>query len=447
MHFSRLKRHCDHPLAVLAIAILLALVVGGTAWRIHSNYSEVTGEFDWSKRGLSDYHNGTYLPTQAFIEGESPYSPNVAGRYRMARSTPPYSPVVFLVHIPLTWFELHVADVLGFGLTLLLLAALSWLGPRMSRWFYSPEASTMLRTLPLEPEPRLQRRFTFLGLLTLIVASRPGHMTLFTGYFTAELVLGTIVALHYAHSRPVVAGLGMMMASGKPTFILPLIFLMICRRNFRAVIRGIAFCTIAGVAGLAWLSSHAPGGLTEILDGIRAGQNALHGDVTEYPVNVWTRTDLIGMWAKFANSVPEDWVYLTGMIAIMLVPGFAVWRISRIETNGGATGLSSLIITLTIMLAIYHHAYECLLLVIPWIGVSFYGQPKEIGPKMRMVVAALLAFPALNYASTKSVRDNLGFEQTDFVWQLITVANGACLLVALVIALVAAFRLPEKISV
>ena len=52
-------------------------LIGLTALRTYWNYSVAAGQFDWENRGLSDFHNGTYYPTLAIRNGDTPYVPGV----------------------------------------------------------------------------------------------------------------------------------------------------------------------------------------------------------------------------------------------------------------------------------------------------------------------------------------------------------------------------------
>ena len=120
---------------VLVLAVLLAL----TAFRVYKDYSSPSVEFDWSNRGFSDFHNGTYFPGRAFIEGKSPYNSDVAKEFGAARATPPYSPVVFLIHVPFAKLPLEISRVLFFAYSFALIAGLALCGLKMSRqpfrWF------------------------------------------------------------------------------------------------------------------------------------------------------------------------------------------------------------------------------------------------------------------------------------------------------------------------
>jgi len=405
------RRH--HPMAIFAMVVLMALLLALTAFRIHRDYAAGSGEFDWSRRGFSDFHNGSYFPTRAFVDGKTPYSTEVAAEYGMARATPPYSPVVFLIHIPFAVLPLNVSAVLFFGYSVALIAALAWCSLKMS----------------LQPF----RWFDFLAITNLLLISRPGHITLYTGYFTTEIVIGCVLALHYAKDRPTISGVGLALASMKPNFLIPLVLLMAIRGNFRALLFGFLFCVLTAGGGIAWLSYH--NGLPEVIASVRGGQESLHVDPTEMPVNTWTRVDLVGMFAKVINWVPEDAVYLLGMLMIIALVGVFLRQVSRFEINSGATGPSALIAVLTILLSVYHHSYDCALLAVPAIGLLFFGKVTmpEVPGWIRMLVAILVAVPAVNYLSTKSVMGFLELEPLGFYWQAVTLINGLCLLLALVL--------------
>ena len=106
----------------------------------------------------------------------------------------------------------------------------------------------------------------------------------------------------------------------------------------------------------------------------------------------------------------------------------------------GVGGLSAAIVLLTILISIYHHSYDCLLVVVPWVGVTFYGGKRfGLGSFRRWLVSLLLAIPAANYVSTRTFRNFFEIDQASINWQYITVVNGACLLLALLVLLFTAF--------
>ena len=406
---------------VIALALLCICVVAATAYRSYRSYSQPAHEFDWSSRGLSDFHNGTYYPSLAFRNGINPYSREMSQKYPVSAPSRPCPPITYILHQPFTWFELHTADALFFIYNTCLLLLLAYVGVWVSNG-------------------KVQIGYWLLVSLVLLI-SRPGHITLFTGYYTPELVLGTLVALHFAKSKPTISAIGMLVASAKPTFILPLILLMFARKNYRALALGIVLCTVAGVGGLAWLARDSS--IAEVIQGISEGQVEFHADETEFPVNTWTRVDVLGMFAKIINWVPEDKVYLASMFGFVLIPCVVIRQIVDREVDSGMLGISSLIALLTSLLGIYHHSYDCLLVVVPWVAITFFSSKVmvEIQPKTKWFLGVLLSIPLVNYLSTQSARNGLGLEQTSFTWQAITLINGACLSLALIIVLAVGWRL------
>ena len=410
----------NQPWVVTFLFFCLIVGVTATGYRTVRKYSMPSGEFDWTNRGHSDFHDGAYFPSLAFREGVNPYSTAATDRYLVTRSSPIYSPVVFILHLPFTFLQLYQADVAFFICNTAMLGLLAWMGIWMSN-----------------------RRFgwgVWLLLFTILVFSRPGHVTLFTGYFTVELVIGTIVALHFAATRPFVSGCGMLLASGKPTYILPLIVLMLCRRNYRAVVTGLALCTVGGLIGLGWLASFSSP--MEVVAGINEGRMALHDDPTEDPINTWTRLDTVGVVSKVMGWKPNDLVYLGSMLIMLAVPGWVIFKASPHEQNRGATGLTATIACLTILVSIYHHSYDSLLIAVPWMGIAFFRSvsPSAMPEWARRVLAVLLATPLANYLSTRIFQQKTGLEPQGWIWEVLTSVNGGCLLLALVLAVWCATR-------
>ncbi len=411
-------------LLATGLAMAVVALVGLSGARVYSNYSQPSSEFDWSARGHSDFHNGTYFPSIAFRDGVNPYALEVMEKYPLAAPSRPCPPITFISHLPLTYLDLPAADVVFFIYNTSLLILLAFFAVIVSRGSFHLVA--------------------WLAVCCVLLVSRPGHITLFTGYITLELVLGTLIALHFARTRPWLSATGMLIASGKPTYVLPLILLMLARKNYRATLMGIALCAVFGIGGLMWLARDQ--GIETVISGVREGQAEFHNDETEFPINTWTRVDLLGMFAKTVNWVPDDSIYLAGMFVLLVVPCVVIHQITDRETDSGAASLTACISLITILIAIYHHSYDCLLIVVPWVGLTFfrpYVLP-EMSKRWKTVLALLLTVPLLNYLSTQSFRDKLGFDQYEFTWQSITMINGLCLFVVLLILLAHAFHVAVK---
>jgi hypothetical protein len=226
----------------------------------------------------------------------------------------------------------------------------------------------------------------------------------------------------------------MLVASGKPTYVVPLTVLLLCRRNYRAVAFGLVFCIVGGLIGLGWLASFSSP--MEVLAGINEGRVALHEDPTEDPINTWTRLDTVGVVSKVVGWKPDDFVYFGSMLVMLAIPGWVICRASADETNRGATGLTATIACLAILVSIYHHAYDSLLVVVPWIGIAFFGSidRAEMPCWVQRTLAVLLAVPLANYLSTRVFLQTTGLDPQGYLWEAITSANGICLLLALFLA-------------
>ena len=183
-----------------ALAIVFAVMtVAFPAYRAYSRYATPSTDFQFSNSGMSDFHNGAYFTSKAFAQRINPYAFEVRDHFPIARSSPPYSPVVFILYQPFTWLALPAADIAFFAFNVLLIAGLAWCTVHTIRKLVKPENQCLLNWVG---DDRLAAIWAF----GLIVLSRPGHITLFTGYFTMQLIIGTLISLHYARSKPWLAG-------------------------------------------------------------------------------------------------------------------------------------------------------------------------------------------------------------------------------------------------
>src|SRR4029450_12489403 len=156
------------------------------------------GRPDATRWVLQDFRDAVYYPVVAWLHGGNPYDQDAqARRYPVGQSFPLYLPATLVAHLP-------------FGL----------LPPAEAAWGYF--ATTLLLT----------------GALS---RPRAGQMTLPLGQVTAQVGLASYVALRWARSRPLLAGLGLALATLKPTYGVPLAALMLLGRgDMRATAVGVA---------------------------------------------------------------------------------------------------------------------------------------------------------------------------------------------------------------
>ena len=413
----------NRAVAIIA-ATLLSVGLIATFSRIVVGY-QTPGPFDPENQGLCDFHNGIYFPTRAVLAGESPYSDAYAAKYPVARQIPFFSPVILLMHAPLALLPLHVGEVLNVILQLFLLAAIAILVAR---------------------EAGYPKRYdAVLCIAMAMVYSRGGHITLFNGYFTFQLVLATFLSVVWADRRPVRAAFALLVVSAKPTYILPLGFLMLARGNWRALIIGAVFSIAGAALPLAWVAYHEGDG--DIAAGVSILQQQIvdtqevHRSMDdESPVYSWTRLDLFAIIAKWRGEDPGDLPHILAMAALLIVPMWVLFVRARRGEDDGIAGVTGGVLLTALLVSLYHQSYDSLLMIAPVAGawMARLDGWASVSPKLRWVLCALMAFPALNYLSTRTFL--LRFELTEVMVRIFTSLNGVCLAISLVILCWIAFR-------
>ncbi len=390
------------------MAAVLVLGVMLTGYRIASRYQE-PGPFDRSNAGYCDFHNGVYFPSKALLDGVSPYGSTYQERYPVERQIPFFSPAVLAVHAPLAWLPLRVAEVVYFGLMLGLI------------WYCCTLCSL---------SAGFGRRLDIILLLAVIcVFSRAGHAALFSGYFTLELIAGSFVAICQAGRRPWLSALALVLVSFKPTYILPIGFLMLARGNVRELILGAVLSIVAALVPglwLAWNEGHGSilTGTSLLVEQIGVAQEIHRADPIELPINSWTRVDFLAVVSKWLRQSPDDVTHLVVMV-VMLLP--SMWLLNRNRQRGlddGLAGVTGAIILVTSLSALYHHAYDLLLLLAPLSGIAAkHGRVwSKLSLLSRSGLMTMILFVIFNYGSAKFLLDRIQLSAT-FV-DLMTSING-----------------------
>ncbi len=394
------------------IVVVLGVVVAAN--RAVRHYHP-PGPFHPQRTGFIEFHNGIYLPAQAFAAGVSPYSAEYAETYPVARPTPAYSPLNFAYHVPLTWLPLPVAE--WFYFTLMAALAIGFVGLLL-------QDAGLPRGIWLGP------------LLAFLVWSRAGHATLLGGYFTFELVLGTVAALHFARTKPWIAAIGMAVASVKPNYFIPLAILMLARGDFRAAIRGTLLSVVGAIASAAWLMRQT--GVASFFQDIQASQAIHRHDNYETPINTWTRIDLAAVIGKWTEWNPSGSTLLVLMLLLLAVPVGLLWRNRKEPT--GATHPTGSLICVASLVAIYHQMYDALLIFPALVGLLLSRQSAwgRVSPLVRWGAAGCLLVPLYNITSTRFFLQRSQPGDLDF--QLLTSTNGVAMLLGLILLTIAAYQ-------
>jgi hypothetical protein len=394
----------------IAVGVAFVVVVALSVVRVSRSLHDPAVSAE-APTGLIDFHHVVYFPAVAFRDGVNPYSADYAQKYPVNRQYPPYSPGMFVLHYPFALMTLSMGNVVYYSISLALVVALAASALAVCR---VPVGLTNV-----------------LGLSTLVLVSRPGHINLLLGQFTLPIVLGAIWALQLARTRPWLAGLALAVTTLKPTFGVPMVWLMFCRRDFRTTFAGVAFGGVLAVAGLAPLIANH--GLEPVINSLRESESLHVADPVVDPETTWTRIDAQSLVGKLLTDKPPAWAELAVTATSLLAAGAAVWFTSRDRGAEGGDGLSALIICTATLACIYHSTYDALLLVVPWVAAAVGRLRGQLPARLRPAVWILLTIPAVNYLSARSVTEALGI--TGPLWTAITALNSICVTAVLLMAI------------
>ena len=404
---ARTKRFAvgNTRVAVIA-AILFALGISATLWRTVHQY-QPPGAFDQKQHGLCDFHNGLYFPAMALVHGISPYGFEYVDQYPVASQIPFFLPSFLLLHAPLSMLPLLVAEVAYFSFTVILILVISGLLAHLLAKNQSDEA-------PLNQVLRLDHLLT---IAAVILFSRGGHITLFNGYFTFELILATFVAIHFGNKKPFLAALALALIASKPNCILPLGFLLLARGNVKAVLGGAVITIVAAGIPTLWLAYNEGGGdivagLETLQQQIEQTQEIHRSHKSESPVHSWTRIDLLAIVAKWTGNDPQELTHLVVMGFILAPVLWLLDKRRRWGVDDGLLGMTGALILTTTLVSVYHQSYDVSLLMAPLAGIvcgvpskTWYGKFSWA----RWSAAALMLVPLYNYLSTRAALEAFGW--------------------------------------
>ena len=421
--------------------LLFVAAIATVIFRADYNHSQpgeiVEPRFD-SQQGYRDFHNAIYFPVRALITGINPYSVAYKDYHPDGLGFPPFAPSSVLLHAPLGFLTVSAAEIVYLIVNICLLIFIAWFSVRKTSYPYAVGAI-----------------FLIAGLM---VISRPGLLNFLGLQMTLLLVVGTLLALEYSESNPVLSGFGLLLACCKPTYLIPLGVIMLFRRNFSAFAVGVLLCALAN-AGAIFLIASQNGGVENFVD----EANEAYASAFDAPVEIpkvrtsWSRLDLYSVVARWVDV--SDIKNLNFFIPLGVLVFGALFAWMEIDPNhrtgvNSRTGLLAIIIMLT---SIYHQPYDCLVLWIP-LAAFFLGDLKitdGFSSVSRFLLVMLLMIPMVNFVSTKfvlgrlgiddgalSIPQNGGLEQFLHVWpwKLAVTFNGIALVLAAVIVVMAILR-------
>ena len=401
--------------------MLFVVAVGVTGARIVYKY-QAPGKFVVENQGYCDFHNGVYYPAVGFVQGNSPYAPGFEELYPVHRPLPFLSPVILILHSPLAILDLRTAEVVYFFLSVSLVLLFS--GFIAYQILVANSDATGYRF----GAPGAFLTLTLI-LATFITISRGGQQTLFTGYFTFEILLATLVAVHFGNSRWALTAIALLVVSSKPNYVLPLGMLMLAQANWKSVIMGGLLSVVGAVSAVYWLEPVK--GLQGFWNDVQLSQQIHLAEVWEMPVNNWVRVDATALVAKWANWNPGEETQLLIMFAFVLPVSILIGcRNSRYDTSSGVMSVNGALLLLVPIVAVYHQAYDAILALPVAVSAWFSRDPEwaAISSVKRSLIGACCLVPAVNYLSSQMLISRLGLE--GLVFQIVTSINAVALLLA-----------------
>lgn len=376
-------------LRTTAALLLLAAVVTTMAARTWRD-RVVPGEPEpFRNYGFADFRDGIYYPTLAFVAGDVPYdAPRYLQKYPAAQNAPLYSPLMYLLHAPLTLLSFNGAALLYLALCIVLTVAL---GATALHW--SGVAPTAARVA---------------GLGTLLILSRPGIMHVSLVNVTTITVFLAYLAFWHARSRPALAVAAVALSTFKGTYGLPITLLLWVRGDRRVVALGLLTAALLTTPAVIRLTV-AAGGLAPIVHTLRETYDARLHVPAKRPENSPYRIDAVATTARLLGRSPTTVETLAIMAAILGVAGAALRRLRPYDDRARCLHATS-VATLAIVAAFYHQAYDGLALTLPLVVLLTRPdlEPWRGRPGWRWAALALVALPFVNYGATASAAERFG---------------------------------------
>ena len=354
---------------------------------------------------MNDFKTAIYCPTAMFLNGGNPYDQARFVEFcPVGLPFPPYLPATMVLHAPFGFIPMDLSAFLYFGCSVALSVMVVWLALRLS-------GAEILAGDVLFGT----------GLLLL---SRPGQWNLLLGQPAHALTLVTYAALYLARRVPYAGGLAAAVAAFKPSFGLPLIALLLARRDFRAAFAAMGFTVILNLPPALQLADRA-GGMRPLLGQLFAAQSAYQ--LTNSPVSQVYSIDLPSLISRLSGHWIGAGGYLLVALGVLTAGALAI-RAVPAPTEGAGAHLTASIICLAVLVGIHHNAYDLVLLTGPAILLAKRALPAElVGERPRVLFLSLYALLGANYVTTLSVLHRL--EPRSVGWMLLASLNSLLLLV------------------
>lgn len=410
---GRALRWLPAPLAVGAFLAVVAVV----AYRTY-RLLLVAGQPDAPGWGLVDFRDAIYFPVVAFLDGSNPYaSGQYAAAYPVGNHFPIYLPLTLVLHLPFGVLPFAAAELAYFLVSVALIVVLAYLTLRFC-----------------EVEVGAGSLFT---LASLILVSAPGQWNAFLGQCTAQVAAGMYAGLYFAQRRPWLAAIGVAVASFKPSSGVPFALLMLARGDVFPVIAGAVLSGVVSTLAAAVLVYNS-GGVTPFLAALGESYASFDADPLVNPATSPYRIDVAGFVGRLFGSSLGPGIELVIFVLVIGVTAYAIRRLVAAGRDPNGRWSASLI-CIAVAICTYHQLYDQVLLALPLtVAVTAPRSEAAWSGWPRWMLIGALTLPALNYLVDGWTMNKL--RPTGGWWLAITSADGAALLVALLVCWSVALR-------
>ena len=389
-------------------AVLFVLAVTVLALRTLTLINE-PGKPDPSNWGMRDYRDAIYYPVVSWIEGNNPYdAKSHMTQYPVGQLFPLYSPLTLLIHLPFGMLPFVVSEFMYFVFCIVLSVTLAFLALRIT---HAPVKS-----------------WSLFGFAALILISRPGHMNLVLGQTALLATLFSWLAIYTAdRGQWMRSGAFLMFATFKPTFGLLLFPLLLAKRQFAAAIFGLVLTLVfTGLMGIT-IVNRLPEDttLTQLLD---SNRQVFEEHIGVNSFSTFSRDDVLPLINKCLGRSISSFYERVVTAVLVLITSLVIWFHKSPTASKRSDGLVNALVCVTVIIAIYHHTYDTLILCVPWLAITVASNAewKQLNKPTRYTLITLLTVPAVNFLSTNTVTSYL--VEGGNVRMLITSINGCCLL-------------------
>lgn len=364
-----------------------------------------------------DFGAAIFYPARAFLDGGNPYDAEWYLAHYPADSPFAYPPGVLLLSLPFAALGLRLATALYLALSVALVPVLAYLA---------------LRLAAVTPTPT-----RVLGLATVLLVSRPGHMAIVQGQPSLVFIVAGYAALVLSRrgdaSAAAVALLAL--AMGKPTIGVPLGLLCLARGRVRLTVAAALVAFVVSMVTLPQIAARA-GGVVALAQQVTGSSTRFGADQDNDPSRSIYRLDTIALVGRLAARTPPMPVTLGLGLGILALAAWSARRFDRMGDGPAADAVTCLAVTM----CVYHQTYDALLLCGALTAAAFaLADVRHVRTAAGVVLLAALALPFLNHAATYALVERLAL--TGPAWLLVTCANGAAILLAFLLYAGRAVRL------